>query len=79
MTGKAVSGRRDYTTCECGKRGYMSKKDAKAASKALHPGSGNHVYACESSGLWHFGHLPVAVLNRGMDRSTLRRSPRRPR
>lgn len=77
MSGKARRGS-DYVTCSCGKRGYTDKKAAKNSARAQHPGHSLHVYRCES-GLWHYGHLPTAVLNRGMDRSTLRAAPRRQR
>lgn len=51
-----------------GKRGYFSRKAAKAAQRANHPDdSGMRPYRCdEGTGLWHIGHLPDVVKQRGL-------------
>lgn len=43
---------------DCGKHGFDTRKSARAALKARHPGERMQAYRCESSGLWHYGHLP---------------------
>lgn len=49
-----------WHTCECGKRSYGDKREAKRVARLMH---GDHVssYRCESGG-WHVGHLTRAVL-----------------
>lgn len=43
---------------DCGKQGYFTRREAKAAAKAVHPGDTLSVYRCPGSGYWHYGHLP---------------------
>lgn len=48
------------STCpDCGKRRYGSRKDAKRAARARHPGDHLAEYRC--GGFWHVGHLPQAA------------------
>jgi hypothetical protein len=51
-----------WITCACGKRGYHTKRDARAARKQLRDNS-RTVYACEDAGvtLWHIGRRPYLV------------------
>ena len=45
---------RRYATCDCGKRAFHDKRDAKALSRQLHDGL--RVYRCDLTGAWHVGH-----------------------
>lgn len=53
----------------CGKFGYSSRKQAKAAAKNIH-GAGNNLnaYQCTGAleegitGVWHFGHLNPMIV-----------------
>lgn len=68
MSGKARAAFQ-YTYCEaCGKRGYFSRKVARAAREMWHPGEkGIRPYDCpEGTGLVHLGHMPQAVRQRGI-------------
>lgn len=52
-----------FVTCQgCGKRGYETRKLARAAMKAQAL-QGVGTYQCKASptGLWHLGHLPDNV------------------
>lgn len=62
----------------CGKGCYGSKHDAKAAANQIegHDGSHTSIYAC-STGYWHFGDLPKAVIEGVISRADL--APTRPR
>lgn len=43
------------TTCStCGKRSFLSRRDARRASRALYPEEALRAYAC--GGYWHIGH-----------------------
>lgn len=46
----------------CDKHSYSSKKTAKAAARALHPGSGLRPYRCPADAGWHIGHLASQVI-----------------
>jgi len=52
----------------CGKVRYLSRKDAKAAHRRLHPGTPLHVYRCGDA--YHLGHLPFVVERGQVDRRT---------
>jgi len=56
-----------YMYCEnCHKRGYYSRKAARAGLRSLHQNEGGvSVYACPHTDLWHIGHLPKSVVQRG--------------
>ena len=52
------------STCpDCGKRTYLSRKDARRAMKRWGDTAGYNVYRCGDG--WHFGHKPTA-LRRGL-------------
>lgn len=58
----------DYTWCPtCGKRGYYSRKDGKAALRRFHAADkGMREYRCPATpALWHIGHMPDIVRRRG--------------
>lgn len=48
-----------FVTCDCGKRGYMSRSVARRAAqhidKTLRP------YLCDLTNYWHLGHLPNSI------------------
>ena len=48
-----------FVTCECGKRSYMNRANAKKAARRIDRSL--HAYKCKLSGLWHIGHLPDVV------------------
>lgn len=49
------------------KYGYVGKKEAKRARKALHPGAHLDVFECSRTPrTFHLGHLPYHVLHRGI-------------
>lgn len=53
-----------FTCAATGKRGYSSKRRAKAASKTL-GGRGLSAYLCKAPGTephYHYGHLPRGVI-----------------
>jgi hypothetical protein len=54
---------------ECGKRRYLSKREAKAAARTVHRGAHLAAYACGD--YWHLGHLNAKVFTGEMERSEL--------
>lgn len=48
-------------TCRCGKQAYRSRKEARTAIRACHPGEKMRAYQCAWAGdfpaIWHIGHL----------------------
>lgn len=68
MSGKARA-TLQFTYCEdCEKRGYFSRKIARAAREVWHLGDkGVRPYECPAKrGLWHLGHMPSTVRRRGV-------------
>ena len=63
--------RTHWTTCpDCGKRTYITRRDAKRACRNYLPGDHVNAYpSCDGNG-WHAGHLPARVLSGHVDRST---------
>lgn len=58
-------------TCpECGKQTFKTRKAAKRALNAIHPGSGMSVYPCGDG--YHYGHLSARVKSGDVDRRDLR-------
>jgi hypothetical protein len=58
-----------FTYCDdCDKRGYFTRKVARQAARSRHHGDkGLRPYECPAgTGLWHLGHMPSAVRNRGI-------------
>lgn len=45
-----------FVTCECGKRGYFTRRQARTRGKKAHPGDKLNAYQCEQSGYFHYGH-----------------------
>ncbi len=63
--------RRDYYTCQCGKRGYPERKTA-AAVRRGHPGRRHlGLYRCPQSQWWHLGHRPEALTRGDITRHEL--------
>lgn len=57
-------------TCPtCGKRSFRSRKDARRAGRAAHPGAHLSEYRCGDD--WHYGNLPDAIRQGNRDRSWL--------
>ena len=57
------------------KKGYISKREAKRAARMYHPGEHLNVYQCTTDvGMWHIGHLPSAVVKRGVPREVVCKS-----
>jgi hypothetical protein len=57
------------TRCDCGRWGFLSRRDARSAAHRLHPGEHLRPYRCRESAAerWHFGHLsPAALLGRAV-------------
>lgn len=54
-------------TCQCGKRCYASRSDARQVSRRL----GGHVDEYRCGDYWHCGHLPRAVIRGEVARSRL--------
>lgn len=53
--GSAGTSARGVGTCgRCGKQCYRSRRDARAAKRAIHPGDKMGTYLCGS--VWHVGH-----------------------
>lgn len=54
-----------WRTCDCGKRGFATRKGARSAMKSAHPGdSALSVYRClKVDGNWHYGHLNMWFRN----------------
>lgn len=61
-----------WLTCQCGKRGYDSRKAAKRVLRRAHPdGTRMHAYQCDiDTTLWHVGHTPEPVKRGDVDRHT---------
>jgi hypothetical protein len=61
-----------FPECPSGKRGFESRKDAKAwNSRGARMGLDRlHPYLCEHCTFWHVGHLPKAVKKGDTDRHT---------
>lgn len=60
----------DYTTCNCGKRGYHHKTDAKRVRRTIgdkHLG----IYRCPHSNYWHLGHKPRLLIRGRISRSQI--------
>ena len=44
-------------TCRrCGKRSYLTRREAKKAARAIHPNVPLRAYQCGQ--MWHYGHSP---------------------
>lgn len=56
---------------DTGKRKYGSKKQAKRAARANHPGEHMNAWQCQACGHYHLGHLPRTVLQGRVPRSIL--------
>lgn len=53
--------RADYhSICDCGKRSYATRNDARAARRRT-GSSGLSTYRCKASGHWHIGHSPIPL------------------
>lgn len=64
-------------TCDCGKRAYVSRKDAKRAAEEIERSGGGSAYRCpHNDSAWHWGHLPPWVKSGELPRSPA--APRRP-
>jgi hypothetical protein len=51
------------------KRGYLSKREAERAIRMYHPGEHLDTFECDlGTGMWHVGHLPDPVIQRGVPR-----------
>ncbi|WP_088319885.1 hypothetical protein [Kineosporia sp. R_H_3] len=48
-----------WVSCQCGKRGYLTRKIAKAMARQMRNGMSE--YQCKVSEKWHIGHLPPEV------------------
>jgi predicted RNA-binding Zn-ribbon protein involved in translation (DUF1610 family) len=59
----------------CGKRRYLTRKEARQASRRWHRGDRLSPYRCGQ--FWHLGHLPKDIKQLGIDRSVL--NPRKAR
>ena len=69
----AATGLTSWVTCTCGKRGYGCKAVAKKRARQ-HEGDTKErmrQYRCQSSGLWHNGHLPAAVVRGDLTRADI--------
>lgn len=69
-----------YVTCPgCGKRGYFTRKAAKAAARAFSL-RGLNAYRCAlwPEELWHLGHLPDLVRDGKTGRNSLGYTAPRP-
>lgn len=56
----------------CNKRGYISRKDARAVIRDAHQGEGMRAYVCPvHPTLWHIGHIPQVTRERGVPASTI--------
>jgi hypothetical protein len=49
----------------CGKRRYLSRKDAKTVIRRIFPGEVRHYSAYQCDGYWHVGHVG-ATIKRGL-------------
>lgn len=53
-------------TCpRCGKKRFMTRREAKVAIRRWFPGEANHYGAYECDGYWHVGHVG-ATIKRGL-------------
>lgn len=53
--------------CQQGKRGYLTKKDAKQAvnsNTGAYKSATAHIYRCESCDLWHTTRMPYTTYER---------------
>lgn len=67
------NGLASWVTCVCGKRGYGSKGVAKKRARH-HEGDTKkqlRQYRCPTSGMWHNGHLPDAVMRGALTRGDI--------
>jgi len=60
MAGKNGFTRAVSTCTICGKQNYLTRADAKAASRAVNPGKHFSAYEC-ASGYYHFGALSTTI------------------
>jgi hypothetical protein len=62
-----VTGQIGHAYCEpCGKRGFFSRKSARAWLRLKHRSDkGMRPYQCPE-GMWHVGHMPDIVRRRGI-------------
>jgi hypothetical protein len=54
------------------KKLFKTRKDARAAARAVHPGANLSAYKCDvpaHAGCWHYGHLPKQTVSRGVESS----------
>lgn len=67
MSRKRRNDAHQYMYCaDCNKRGYFSRKAARAGIRTLHQNEpAVSVYQCPTTDLWHIGHLPKTVVSRG--------------
>lgn len=57
--------------CPTGKRGYTSRRTAKAVARHLRPKGDRrtHPYPCTECPNWHVGHMPTSVVRGKVPRS----------
>ena len=65
-----MSSAANWSTCQCGKRAYRRKQDAKTVRRT-HGGDHLSVYRC-TSGYWHIGHRPAQLTRGQISRADLR-------
>jgi len=71
---------KNWQPCACGKRGWVSRKAARAVRRKADHAELMSTYACPVSGLFHIGHLPPQVADGRLSRADLGASaPRRGR
>lgn len=73
-----IKQRVEYSFCpHCGKRSYMSRRDAKIAMRRAHSKDKMSAYRCRETGpddpveRWHFGHLAEPIKQGIVDRDTV--------
>ena len=73
MTRKKPDNAHRFTYCDdCGKRGYLTRKAARAGKRLLHAHDSRvQVYRCPHRELWHIGHAPENVQRGYVPRSVL--------
>lgn len=70
--------KQDWTTCECGKRGFLKKSEAHRARRGHRGRTHMGIYRCDSAvgGYhWHLGHKPGALIRGEIDRTEIRTRP----
>lgn len=67
---------KNYACPTCGKRRYLTRKQARQFARKLHPGERLSPYKCGD--YWHLGHLPKDITQLGIDRSVLKPRKARP-